>query len=106
MRYVRSLTIRIVLLHHCRRRLHNLFISGFSSQCFVVYFRRCRDCTLKMCKAVVDGWSEHVAAMATDCPTFSQGVQHIYNTLRDDCDNYEERLRELEEVRFCVWHRH
>ena len=70
-------------------------------QCFVVYFRRCHDSTLKACQAAVNEWEGHVAAMATDCPTFSRGVQHIFVTLKEDCDGYKEKLRQLEQV--CMY---
>ena len=79
----------------------SLFLSNLLSislQCFVVYFHRCHDSTLKVCRAAVNEWEDHVAAMATDCPTFSRGVQHIFAALKEDCDGYEERLRHLEEV--------
>ena len=91
----------VLVLHHCRARLHHPFFSALlftPLQSFVVYFRRCHDSTLKVCRVAVSEWEGHVAAMATDCPTFSQGVQHIFAALKDDCDGYEERLSQLEEV--------
>ena len=84
----------MAILHHCSWcNLLSIFL-----QCFVVYFHRCHASTLKVCRAAVNEWEDHVAAMATDCPTFSRGVQHIFAALKEDCDGYEERLRHLEEV--------
>ena len=61
--------------------------------------------TLTVAKTSVDEWEVRVQDMVENCPTFSRGVHHIYVTLRNDYEEYAERLNSLLSVRktsLCV----
>jgi hypothetical protein len=62
---------------------------------YLVHFKNCVATTLTVAKTSVDEWEVRVQDMVENCPTFSRGVHHIYVTLRNDYEEYAERLNSL-----------